>query len=459
MRKLNPSQSYTMDMTEGTVFPKMISYALPLMASSMLQLLFNAADIVVVGRFSGDHSLAAVGSNASLVGLLTNLFVGLSVGTNVVVARLYGAKDHAGVSQVVHTSIAISMISGVFLAVFGFFFSRLLLVWMATPPEVLPLATLYLSIYFLGMPAVMVYNFGSAVLKAVGDTKRPLYYLTVAGFVNVILNLVFVINLKLDVAGVAIATVVSETISAVLVLRCLHKEQSDIHLDLKRLAITKDKFTQILRIGIPAGFQGIVFAISNVVIQSSVNSFGPIVMAGNSAGQSLEHFPYVAMNAFYQATMAFTSQSYGAGKTKRIHSIMLCGEFSALVFGGALSYLFLVFGHPLLSIYTTSEAVIQAGLTRMGIICRSYALCGMMDTMAGALRGLGYSVLPMLVSLFGSCVFRLVWLATVFRLEQYHTIQVVYYSYPISWTLTLCIHALVFVWAYKKIKRQACNCS
>ncbi len=308
------AKQYEMDMCSGPILRKMLMFALPLMLSSILQLLFNAADIVVVGKFAGDNSLAAVGSNTALINLLTNLFIGLSIGANVVAARSYGAKTWDDLRDTVHTSMLLSMISGGLLMVLGVIGARQMLIWMQTPEEVLPLATTYLRIYFLGMASTMVYNFGSALLRAVGDTKRPLYFLLCAGVINVVLNLIFVVGFHLDVMGVAIATVISETVSALLVLRCLMKESGGIHLELRALHIHRKKMIQILRIGLPAGFQGVVFALSNVVIQSSVNIFGNIVVAGNSAAANLEGFVYMAMNAFYQTTLSFVSQNYGAGE-------------------------------------------------------------------------------------------------------------------------------------------------
>ncbi len=292
------TKQYEMDMCSGPILRKMLMFALPLMLSSILQLLFNAADIVVVGKFAGDNSLAAVGSNTALINLLTNLFIGLSIGANVVAARHYGAKAWDDLRRTVHTAMLLSMLSGALLLVLGVIGAEQMLIWMQTPEEVLPLATVYLRIYFLGMISTMVYNFGSALLRAVGDTKRPLYFLLCAGIINVILNLLFVIGFQMDVMGVAIATVISETVSALLVLRCLVKEKGGIHLELRAMRIDRKKMLQILRIGLPAGFQGVVFALSNVVIQSSVNIFGNIVVAGNSAAANLEGFVYMAMNAF-----------------------------------------------------------------------------------------------------------------------------------------------------------------
>ena len=445
------NKKYEIDMCSGSVFGKMLLFALPLMCSSILQLLFNAADIVVVGRFAGDNALAAVGSNTALINLLTNLFVGLSVGTNVLTAQYYGAKRERDLKETVHTSMLLSLYSGLLLTVVGLIGAPKLLELMQAPPEVLNLAVLYLRIYFLGMASMMVYNFGSAILRAVGDTKRPLYYLLGAGIVNVVLNLFFVIICHLGVAGVAMATVISQTISAFLVVRCLVREQGGIHLDLKALSITKEKLGKIMQIGLPAGFQGTVFSLSNVVIQSAVNSFGNIAVAGNSAAANIEGFVYMAMNAFHQATISFTSQNYGARAYKRIYKILFAGELFVIVTGVVLGNLAVFFGESLLGIYSPSAEVVTAGMARLKIICTVYALCGVMDVLVGALRGIGYSIIPMIVSLVGACGLRLLWIATVFQIPAYHSLTTVYLSYPITWTITLTVHAVTFALAARKV--------
>ena len=447
-------KSYEMDMCNGPIVKKMLLFAIPLMCSSVLQLLFNAADIVVVGRFAGDNSLAAVGSNTALISLLTNLFIGLSIGANVLAARYYGAKQEKALSETVHTSMLLSVYSGIILTVIGLIGAKRILIWMQTPEEVLDLAALYLRIYFIGMTATMIYNFGSAVLRAIGDTKRPLYYLFVAGIINVILNLIFVIVMKLDVAGVALATVISQCISAFLVVRCLMREQGGMKLILKNLHIHKDKFASILKIGLPAGFQGIVFSLSNVVIQSSVNLFGATVMAGNSAAANIEGFVYFAMNAFYQATISFTSQNMGAKNYERINKIVLVGEMCVTVTGIVLGNLMVLGGESLLGFYSSSPEVIEAGMHRLRVISATYALCGMMDVMVGALRGIGYSVMPMIVSLIGACGLRLLWLATIFQVDRFHNVFIIYLSYPITWLITLSVHIICFIWARRKITKQ-----
>lgn len=447
-------KKYEIDMCSGSVFQKMLLFAVPLMCSSILQLLFNAADIVVVGRFAGDNALAAVGSNSSLINLLTNVFVGLSIGTNVLTAQYYGGKKEKDLKETVHTSVLLSICSGIILTVIGILGAKPLLELMQAPEEVLGLAVIYLRIYFLGMTSTMVYNFGSAILRAVGDTQRPLYYLLGAGIINVILNLFFVIVCHMGVAGVAAATAISQTISAILVVRCLMKEQGGIHLELKELRINGEKFARIIRIGLPAGFQGMVFSLSNVVIQSAVNSFGAVAVAGNSAAANIEGFVYMAMNAFYQATISFTSQNYGAKEYKRIYKILVAGELYAIITGVVLGNLAVFFGEPLLGVYSPSADVVAAGLGRMKVICTLYALCGMMDVLVGSLRGIGYSVVPMIVSLIGACGLRLLWIATIFQIPEYHSMRTIYISYPVTWTITFLVHLITFLIVSRKALRS-----
>lgn len=447
-------KKYEMDMCSGSILKKMLMFTLPLMLSSILQLLFNAADIVVVGRFAGDNSLAAVGSTTALINLLTNLFVGLSIGANVTAARNYGGKREDALSRTVHTAVTISIISGVILTVIGVVGTKEMLRLMSTPDEIIDLAADYLRIYFAGITATTIYNFGSALLRAIGDTKRPLYYLLAAGAVNVVLNLLFVIVFKMDVSGVALATIISESLSAFLVIRCLMRETGAIKLELKKLRVHKAELISIIRIGLPAGFQGIVFALSNVVIQSSVNLFGNIVVAGNSAAANIEGFVYMAMNSFYQATLSFMSQNFGAGEYKRLNKILACGELCVVVVGLVLGNAAVLFGNQLLRIYTDSPEVIAAGMVRLHYISKVYFLCGIMDVLVGALRGIGYSVLPMVVSLLGACGLRLLWIATVFQIPQFHKVEVVYLSYAITWIITAGVHFLCYVIVRKKVTRK-----
>lgn len=451
MEKSN-SKKYEMDMCNGPLLKKIMIFYFPLMLSGVLQLLFNAADIVVVGRFAGSEALAAVGSTSSLINLLVNVFIGLSVGANVLVARFYGAGQKRELSEMVHTAIMTSIVCGCILVVLGVVLAGPALHLMGTPEDVINHSILYMRIYFLGMPAMMAYNFGAAILRAVGDTKRPLYYLLIAGVVNVVLNLIFVIVFGMGVAGVAIATVVSQVISAVLVLRCLMRTESDYQLDLKQLKIVPDKLFKMVQIGIPAGLQGALFSISNVLIQSSVNSFGSIAMAGNTAASNIEGFVYTAMNAFHQTAISFTGQNYGARNFKRIGKILLICEVMVIVVGLFMGNAAYFCGGTLLQLYSTEAEVIQFGLLRLSIISTTYCLCGMMDVIVGSLRGMGYSIMPMLVSLSGACLFRVIWIYTIF--QQYRSLETLYISYPISWTLTFLVHLICFFVVYRKLTKQ-----
>lgn len=450
--KTKGSKSYEIDMCNGPLLGKIIFFAVPLMLSGILQLLFNAADIVVVGQFVGSQALAAVGSTGSLINLLINVFIGLSIGTNVLVAQYYGAKREKDVSETIHTAILISLICGVALIVIGISLSRQMLIWMGTPEDVLDQATLYMQIYFMGMPVMMLYNFGSAILRAVGDTRRPLYFLFLAGIVNVILNLFFVIVLNMGVAGVATATVISQVISSLLVLRCLVKSEGCLHVHLKQLRIHKDKLLRMIRIGVPAGMQGAIFSISNVLIQSSVNSFGSLTMAGNTAASNIEGFVYNAMNAFHQTALSFTSQNLGGGKPERIKKVALMCQLLVMIVGIVMGYGAYFLGTQLLHIYSSDPQVVSFGLQRMQIICTTYFFCGMMDTMVGVLRGLGYSIMPMMVSLIGSCLLRIVWIFTIFAWDS--TLFVLYLSYPVSWVLTWAVHVICYFAVKKKWDRK-----
>lgn len=454
LKRKSAEKNYQMDMCSGSILKKMLIFTVPLMLSSILQLLFNAADIVVVGQFAGDNSLAAVGSTSSLINLLVNLFIGLSIGANVLGARYFGAKQDKDLSETVHTAMTVSVISGVVLAIIGIVGAPVILKWMNTPDKVINLAVTYLRIYFIGMPAMMIYNFGASILRAIGDTKRPLYYLMIAGIINVVLNLFFVIVLEMDVAGVALATTISQCVSAFFIVRCLMKEESAIRVTIKNLRIYKDKLLKILQIGLPAGFQGILFSLSNVVIQSSINSFGEIIVAGNSAAANLEGFVYVAMNSFYQGAISFTSQNVGAGKYDRINKILFTGLACVIVVGVVLGNAVVLLGEPLLGFYSNNPIVIDAGIIRLKYICSVYALCGMMDVMVGSLRGLGYSVIPMIVSLVGACALRIIFLMTVFQLEPFHKIEMVYLTYPVSWILTFLAHVVTFIFVKKRLNKQ-----
>lgn len=449
------ARRYEMDMTVGPMLPQVLMFSLPLILSGVLQLLYNAADVVVVGQFAGKEALAAVGSTSSLINLLVNLFMGLSVGASVVIARAFGAGSMQDVRKGVHTSITIAGISGIVVGLMGFFLARPMLEMMNNPPDVIDLAATYVRIYFLGMPFNMLYNFGAAILRATGDTRRPLMYLTVSGAINVVLNLILVIVFHLSVVGVAVATVVSQLISMVLVLLCLLHSDGAIHLDLHSLGIDVEKLREILRVGLPAGLQSCLFSVSNVMIQSSINGFGSIAVAGNAAASNIEGFVYTAMNAIYQADLTFASQNYGAQKYDRVRRVMWVCLGTVTTIGLVLGLLVWRFGAPLLHLYNNDPEVIQFGLLRMSVILPTYFLCGVMDTMVGQLRGLGYSIMPMIVSLTGACLFRIIYIMTIFAMPQFHTLQVLYLSYPISWVLTFSVHMACYLVVVRKVPQSA----
>lgn len=443
------SSKYTMDMCNGPLLKKIILFAIPLMLSGVLQLLFNAADVIVVGRFTGNEALAAVGSTSSLINLLINLFVGVSVGANVLLGKHIGARDEENASKTVHTAVTFALVVGIAMIFVGIFLSRPLLELMGTPEDVINLSVLYMRIYFVGMPAFMFYNFGAALLRAVGDTKRPLYFLTLAGIINVIFNLIFVIVFHMGVAGVALATIISEGISAFLVFLCLKGADGVLHLDYRSLSFHKDVAIQMMKIGLPAGLQGCIFSVSNVLIQSSVNSFGSIAMAGNTASANLEGFVYNAMNSLYQTSLSFTSQNMGAKKYKRVDKILIECLVIVMIVGIVMGGGAYLIGTSLLSIYSSDPQVISYGLLRMSLICVPYFLCGMMDVFVGSLRGMGYSVMPMLVSLTGACLFRIIWIFTIFATNR--SLFVLYFSYPVSWALTATAHLICYMIVRKKV--------
>ena len=440
----------TMDMTEGPLMGKVLLFALPIMLSGVLQLLFNAADTIVVGRFAGSLALAAVGSVGSLNNMIISLFIGLSVGANVLVARFTGSREDKNVSATVHTAVLLSLVGGLALAFIGVVAARPLLMLMGSPADVIDLAALYVRIIFVGMPVQMLYNFCAAILRAVGDTKRPLYYLIIAGVINVILNLIFVIAFHMSVAGVALATILSQAVSAWMVMRCLMNMDGPTRLDLRRLHFNPRMLREIIRIGLPAGIQSSVFSLSNVVIQSSVNSFGSVVVAGNAAAANIGSFVYQAMNTFQQAITCFAGQNIGAHKPSRIIiSLKVCLVW-ALVFGVLLGGLTCAFGAPLLALFSPEADVISAGLERLYIVNGPYFICGLMDVMTGVLRGIGYSLLPMIVSILGACVFRILWVMTIFAAMP--TLEVLMISYPVSWLLTFAVLAVIFLRVWKKLK-------
>ncbi len=445
---------YAMDLTEGSIVRKLLLFALPLIASNVLQLAFNAADIIVVGQFAGENALAAVGSTSSVIHLLTNIFMGLGIGVNVLAARFFAAKKDEELSKTVHTAITVSLICGVLMVIIGEVWARPLLEAMDNPPEVIDLATLYLKIYFFGMPATILYNFGAAVLRAIGDTKRPMAFLTIAGAVNVGLNLIFVIGFDMSVAGVAIATVASQYISAFMILVCLGREESAIHLTRSGLGIDPQILGQMLQIGLPAGIQSSLFSLSNVVIQSSINSFGAIAIAGNSAATNLEGFLNVIVAAFSQSGVAFVSQNVGAKKYERINRVVIVLQGSVFVVALVLGNLMYLAAEPLLSLYNSNPAVIEAGVYRMMFATCFYFFFGMMDGMVAVLRGLGRSVVPMIVALLGVCGFRILWISTMFQNPAYHVIETVYIAYPLSWAVTFIAHTISFLIIRRKLKKS-----
>ena len=448
----------TSDMCEGPLVSKIILYTLPIILTGILQLLFNAADLVVLGRYRDEISVAAVGATGALINLIVNLFIGLSVGAGVTVAHGLGSGRNEDVHRTVHTAIPIALISGALLTAVGVLFSGCFLKMMGTPPNVLPLSTLYLKIYFCGTIPSMLYNFGSSILRAAGDTKSPLYFLTAAGILNVLLNLFFVKTLKMDVEGVALATSISQAVSAALIILALMRRNDACRLELKRIRIYGRQLVRIIQIGFPAGLQASLFAISNVIIQSSINEFGDVVMAGNAVAQNIEGFVYTSMNSYSQTAINFTGQNYGAGKLDRINKIMRICLVAVFCTGASLGLTAFLLGRPLLSLYLPdSEEAIKYGLIRMAYIMLPYFLCGMMDVTTGLIRGLGRSVLPMLITVMGVVGIRLGWIFIVFRIPMYHTVESLYFSYTISWLATFLVELAVFIFIIRKLKKQQQN--
>lgn len=439
-------------MINGTIMPKLITFAIPLMLSGILQLLFNAVDIIVVGRFSGSQSLAAVGSTSSLINMLTNLFIGISLGANVLAARFYAAGKHKEMSETVHTSILTALISGVLMIFVGIFFSRPALELMDTPSDVIELATLYMRIYFVGMPFFMLYNYGAAILRAVGDTKRPLIFLVVSGVTNACLNLLLVIVFKMDVAGVAIATVISQMISCVLVLICLYKTDAVYQLRFKKLRIKWEYLGQIFRIGIPAGIQSTLISFSNVLLQSSVNSFGSIAMAGYTAANNVLSFLYMGANSITQACMSFTSQNYGARKPKRMDKVLVDGLILQVVICLTLGVLAYVFGNQVSNIYTDDPNVIKCSVEILALTTVPYFLCGFMDTFPGVLRGMGRSTVPMILCLLGTVGVRILWIYCFFPHNR--TLGYLFVSYPVSWIATIVMQLIYYIFIRKEVHKE-----
>lgn len=446
----------TMDMTQGPIFSNIVKFTIPLILTGTLQLLYNAADIIVVGKYGSPNALAAVSSTGALINLIVNVFMGLSIGSSVLVAQYFGAGRRRDMSEAVHTSIAIALISGFVVGIFGFFATRTMLEWMSSPEDVIDLSALYVKIFFLGSPANMIYNFGASILRAVGDTKRPLYYLMFSGVINVVMNLVFVIGFHLDVAGVALATIISQLVSAILIIICLLRSEGAVKLYIKKIKIHWKKLGKILAVGLPAGIQGSVFSISNVIIQSSINGFGvPAIMGGNGAAANIEGFIYNAMNSVYQAAITFTGQNYGAEKFKRIKAVMF--ECVAIVFtvGFGLGALAKIFSTQLLGLYTDNPQEVAFGIVRMNVICLTYFTCGLMDVMVGMLRGIGRSLIPTIDSILCVCGFRIVWIFTYFAsfkatgASPEECLRILYISYPISWVMAFLVHLACFIIFYR----------
>ena len=442
------------DMCSGAILPQLLRLTIPLLLSSVLQLFFNAADLIVVGNFASEYSVSAVGSTTALVNLMTNLFLGLSVSVNVLTARFTGAGNNGQVQKTIHTAISLSIISGFLLTAAGVVFAPQLLKLMNSPDEVIGLSSVYLRIYFVGMVPMMIYNFGSSILRSKGDTKRPLLFLVIAGIINVVLNLIFVIIFKMDVAGVGLATTISQFISAFLILKCLSGEDEPFRFSFRKLGIDSGITSAILKIGIPAGFQGVIFSLSNVVIQSSINSFGEIAMAGSAAASSIEGFVWVSMNAFSQSALTFMSQNIGAGKFSRLNRVALTSCMCAAMTGLILGNLAYLFGPELISIYDSRPEVIESGMIRMFMVCCFYCTCGIMDAIVGNIRGMGYAVTPTIVSLLGACGLRIVWILTFFRLPQFHTESMLFISYPITWVVTFTAHLICFSFMRKKYPKK-----
>ena len=443
------TSKYEIDMCNGSILDKLVSFSIPLMLSGILQLLFNAVDIIVVGQFTGNEALAAVGSTTALINVFVNLFIGISLGASVLAARFYATGQEKEMSETVHTSITLALISGIAMGIIGVIAAKGALELMDTPDNVLNLSTLYLRIYFMGMPFFMLYNYGAAILRAVGDTKRPLLFLIISGATNVVLNLLLVIQFHLGVAGVAIATVISQCISCILVLRCLYLSDGSYQLRFNKLGMKTRYVKQIFQIGIPAGIQSTIINFSNVLLQSSVNSFGSVAMAGYTAANNILGFLYVSVNSITQACMSFTSQNYGVRKFKRMDKVLLeCLGLTvivALVLGGG-SYLF---GAELMHIYTKSTNVIECGIDIMLYTTVTYFLCGIMDLLPGALRGMGHSTVPMILSVIGTVGTRIVWIYVIFPCHR--SLDFLFISYPVSWLLTIVMQVICFYFVRKKV--------
>lgn len=438
------------DMTTGSILKKQIWFIIPLVITGQLQLLYNAIDVIVVGKFAGTTALSAVGSTTALINLLLNVFIGLSVGSSVMTALYFGSKDEENMHKTLHTAIAVAIMGGLILIVAGVIGTPVILRWMGTPDDVIEQAILYLRIIFIGMPFNLLYNFGAGILRAVGDTKRPLIFLSISGVINVVLNLVFVVIFHMDVAGVALATIIAQGVSVIFVIRCFMNSEGALKLSISKIRIYPQTLIKMIKIGLPAGIQGSFFSLSNVLIQSSINSFGSLSMAGNTASANLEGFIYTGMNSVHQSALTFAGQNIGAKQYKRVKQNLYCsfGIVIAIAFG--MGGIFALFDEQLIGLYTNDAAAIEIGLSRLRVFCICYALCGIMDVMTGHIRGTGHSMVPMFITLIGVCAFRVFWIFCIFA--KWETLDSLYISYPVSWVLSfLALFTYYQLWVKKKL--------
>ena len=450
--KNSSKQSVKMDMLHGSLFDKMLMFAMPLAACSILQQLFNSVGTAVVGRFASSEALAAVGSNSSVIALMVTLFSGISLGSNVVIANYIGQNDTKRIPRVVHTAVSLALLSGVFLLILGQFVAHPILLLMGAPKDIIHLATLYLRIYFLGMPFFMLYNYGAAILRAIGDTKRPLIFLIISGIANAALNMILVILFHMGVAGVAIGTIISQLISCVLVLICLYRSEGSYQLRFSKLKINGAYMEQIFQVGVPAGIQSTVINLSNALLQSSVNSFGSIAMAGYTAANNMLGFLYMSVNSITQACMSFTSQNYGVGKLKRMDKVLRDCVILSILIAAVLGGLAYCFGPQILTIYTSDPKVINCGMEILAYTSITYFLCGIMDLFPGALRGMGYSAVPMVLSVIGTVGTRIVWVFGIF--PNHRSLSVLFVSYPVSWIITIVLQVVCFYFVRKRVHQK-----